>query len=392
MLSAEAPYWFAPLMMYFDYNATTPLDAAVREAMLPFLDAEFGNPASVHAVGRRARAILDEARERVAVVLRAKPSEIIFTSGATESNNLAILGSARKLKHKGRHIITSAIEHHAALRPCEYLANNEGFELTVLPVDAEGTVSPDDVRMALRDDTILVSIMAANNETGTLQPTAQIGEICREKGILFHTDAVHCFGKTAFHAIGQFNADMVSICSHKFHGPKGAGVLFTTSPFRPDPIIHGGVQESENRGGTENLAAIIGFTEAAEKFIRQPVFAADRLAPMTDRILQVVDSIDGATFRGSRNNRLCNTVAFSVTGADSIAMLAGLDMEGVCASSGSACTSGSVTPSHVLKAMAVNEADSSSLVRLSIGRETNDDEIGALEEILPAVVRQVRSR
>ena len=378
-------------MIYFDYNATTPLDPEVREAMLPYLDEVFGNPASVHSAGRRARTILDDARERVAAVLGAKPSEITFTSGATESNNLAILGTARKLRDRGRHIITSSIEHHAALHPCEHLANKEGFELTILPVDCHGRVSVDDLSAALREDTILVSIMAANNETGSIQPAAAIGEICRKTGILYHTDAVHSFGKTPFESIHQFHADLVSICSHKFHGPKGAGALFTRSPFQPESIIHGGVQEGERRGGTENLAAIIGFTESAERFLRTPVFEETRLRPLTDRVIRLVDSLDQVEFRGSRENRLCNTVAFSVSGADSIAMLAGLDMEGICASSGSACTSGSVTPSHVLRAMGVNDADAASLVRISLGRESTMLEIEALESALPKVIQRIRS-
>ena len=377
-------------MIYLDYNATTPLDPEVRQAMLPYLDEVFGNPASVHSSGRRARAILDEARERTAATLGAKPSEIIFTSGATEANNLAILGTARKLREQGKHIITSSIEHHAVLHPCEYLANKEGFELTVLPVDSHGAVAPEDLRNALREDTILVSVMAANNETGTIQPAAEIGAICRENGILYHTDAVHCFGKVPFENIDQFNADLISICSHKFYGPKGAGALFTKSPFYPDPILHGGVQENERRGGTENLAAIIGLTEAVERFIQTPVFPESKLRSMTGRLLQLVEETDGATFQGHPENRLCNTLAFSVSGADSIAMLAGLDMEGICASSGSACTSGSVTPSHVLQAMGVGEDDSSSLVRISLGRETTDSEISVFEEKLPLVIRRIR--
>jgi cysteine desulfurase len=376
-------------MIYFDYNATTPLDADVRRAMLPYLDEVFGNPASVHSVGRHARAILDDARERVANTLGAKPSEITFTSGATESNNLAIQGMARSLRDQGRHLITSAVEHHAVLHPCEYLADKEGFALTILPVDREGRVSPDDLRAALREDTILVSIMAANNEVGTLQPVTEIGDICRENGVLFHSDAVHCFGKTAFESIHQFNADLVSICSHKFHGPKGAGVLFTKSPLQPDPIIHGGSQEHERRGGTENLAAVIGFTEAAERFLREPVFRDEQLRPLADRIIALIDRVDGVTFQGSLPNRLCNTVAFSVDGADSIALLASLDMAGICASSGSACTSGSVTPSHVLKAMGLSDANSASLVRLSLGRESTEQEISELESALPKVVQQI---
>src|SRR2546423_3275168 len=212
--------------VYFDYNATTPLDSQVREAMLPFLGGVFGNPSSVHHVGRKARAILDDARERAAKVLGCKPSEVIFTSGGTESANLAIFGAARLLKPKGRHIITSAIEHHAVLYCCEYLANKEGFELTVLPVNKQGIVLPESLEQALRPDTTLVSVMAANNEIGTIQPVAQLGNISRNHGVLFHTDAVQWFGKEPFENIHKFNADMVSICAHKFHGPKGAGALF----------------------------------------------------------------------------------------------------------------------------------------------------------------------
>lgn len=215
--------------VYFDYNATTSLDPQVREAMLPFLDGIFGNPSSVHHVGRRARSLLDDARDRMATVLGSKPSEVIFTSGGTESSNLAIFGAARLLKPKGRHIITSVIEHHAVLHCFQYLARKEGFEVSYLPVSREGMVSPDDLKKALRPDTTLVSVMAANNEIGTLQPVAELGAICHERGVLFHTDAVQWFGKEPFQNIHQFNADLVSICAHKFHGPKGSGGRFLSS-------------------------------------------------------------------------------------------------------------------------------------------------------------------
>ena len=262
--------------LYFDYNATTPLDPAVREAMLPYLGEVFGNPSSVHHVGRRARALLDDARDRVGLVWGGKPSEVVFTSGGTESSNLALFGTARLLKDKGRHIITSAIEHHAVLHPCEYLAKKEGFEITYLPVNSEGVVSVGALKAALRPDTILVSIMAANNETGTIQPVAELGAQCRERGVLFHTDAVQWFGKEAFTNIHQFNADLVSVCAHKFHGPKGVGALFVKSPLQPDPMIFGGGHENERRAGTENLAGIVGFAEATERFVRSPVFQIGR--------------------------------------------------------------------------------------------------------------------
>src|ERR1051325_8581937 len=235
--------------IYFDYNATTPLDPQVREAMLPYLGPVWGNPSSVHHVGRKARAILDDARERVSVVFGCKPSEVIFTSGGTESVNLAIFGTARLLKSKGKHIITPAVEHHSVLYGCEQLAEKEGFELTVLPVDREGSVAPESLANALRPDTILVSIMAANNEIGTIQPIAELGAICRKHNVRFHTDAVQWFGKEPFRDISQFSAELVSICAHKFHGPKGAGALYAKSPSFPERRLFGGGHENEHRAG-----------------------------------------------------------------------------------------------------------------------------------------------
>ena len=378
--------------IYFDYNATTPLDPLVRAAMLPFLGEIYGNPSSVHHVGRRARSILDDARDRVAQVWGSKPSEVIFTSGGTESSNLALFGAARLLKSKGRHLITSSIEHHAVLHACDYLARREGFEITHLPVDSEGFVSVDSLRAALRPDTILVSVMAANNEIGSIQPVAELGALCRERGVLFHTDAVQWFGKEPFTGIHQFHADLVSVCSHKFHGPKGAGALFIRSPLLPDPILFGGGHEHERRAGTENLAGIIGFTEALERFIRQPVFQDAAVFVATRRLLALIDSLagDGVTLRGPRLRRLANTAAFTVRGADSIALLAGRDLEGVCASSGSACSAGSLEPSHVILAMGVNPSEANSLVRLSVGRENTLDEVAQVENILPEVIRRAQ--
>ena len=261
-----------PRTVYFDYNATTPLDPAVREAMLPFLGEIWGNPSSVHHVGQKARALLDDARDRAAHFLGAKPSEIIFTSGGTESNNLAIFGAARMLKAKGKHLITSSVEHHAVLHCFDYLEKKEGFEVTRLPVDRDGRVSVDDLKKAIRADTVLVSIMAANNEIGTIQPVAELGKVCRDKGVVFHSDAVQWFGKETFNVTGQFNADLVSVCAHKFHGPKGTGLLYIKSPLHPDPILFGGGHENERRAGTENLAAIIGLVAAMEKFLNPRFF------------------------------------------------------------------------------------------------------------------------
>jgi cysteine desulfurase len=376
--------------VYFDYNATTPVDPRVRAAMLPYLDEVWGNPSSIHHVGRKARAVLDAARERTAVVLGAKPSEIIFTSGGTESVNLAIFGTARLLKPKGRHLITSAVEHHAVLHSFESLARNEGFELTVLPVDREGRVVVESLKQAIRLDTILVSIMAANNEVGTLQPVAELGALCRERGVLFHTDAVQWFGKEPFQSVHQFNADLVSICAHKFCGPKGSGLLFVRSPLRPEPVLFGGSHENERRAGTENLAGIAGMVTAMELFVRQPVFDSAVLRPLTQQLAATLEPLAGVTLAGAPEQRLANTIAFVVRGSDSIALLAGLDLEGVCASSGSACSAGSLNPSHVIRAMGFEPELALSLVRFSLGRENTTADVEHAIRVLPEVIRRAQ--
>jgi cysteine desulfurase len=378
-----------PRTVYFDYNATTPLDPAVRDAMLPFLGEFWGNPSSVHHVGRKARALLDDARDRAAKFLGAKPSEIIFTSGGTESNNLAIFGTARLLKSKGKHLITSSIEHDAVLQSFDYLEEKEGFEVTRLPVDVEGRVSPDDLKRAIRADTVLASIMAANNEIGTIQPVAELGTICRERGIFFHTDAVQWFGKESFENINQFNADLISVCAHKFHGPKGTGLLYIKSPLLPDPILFGGGHENERRAGTENLPAIIGLTAALEKFVMPPVFEKSKLKPLADKLFSAIEKIDGCEMVSPRENSLANTISFVVRGADSIALLAGLDVEGICASSGSACSAGSLEPSHVILAIGRKSA-ANSLVRFSLGRDSTIEEVDFVCAALPEIIRRAR--
>ena len=377
--------------IYFDYNATTPLDPEVREAMLPLLGDVWGNPSSIHHVGRRARAILDDARERAARVLGCKPSEITFTSGATESCNLAIFGAARLLKAKGRHLITSAVEHHAVLSPCEYLAKKEGFKLTILPVNRDGFVSPNDLEEALRKDTILVSIMAANNEMGAIQPVAELGSVCRRRGVLFHTDAVQWLGKVPLSNVSQFNADLVSACAHKFHGPKGAGLLFARSPLHPEAILLGGSHENERRAGTENLAGILGLVEAMERFLKEPVFKQETLRPLTNQLRIAVASVAGVEIVSPGEMCLPNTIAFVVKGVDSVSLLAGLDLEGVCASSGSACSAGSPEPSHVIRAMSLDEELSSSLVRFSLGRETTQAEVELVASLLPNVIHRAQT-
>lgn len=376
--------------IYFDYNSTTPLDSQVREVMLPFLGEVFGNPSSVHHIGRRARFFLDDARERIASVFSCKPSEITFTSGGTESNNLAILGFARRLRDQGRHLITSQIEHHAVLECFRYLESEEGFRVTYVAPDSDGRVSPAFIGDAMRPDTTLVSLMAANNEVGSIQPVAEVGALCRQRGVIFHTDAVQWLGKEPFINISQFNADLVSVCSHKFHGPKGAGVLYVRSPLNPTSILYGGKQENERRPGTENIANIAGLARALELFVRTPVFVRDRLAALTTELRVRLAGLDGVNVIDCVP-RLANTLSFTMAGTDSMTLLAALDIEGICASSGSACTSGALEPSHVLRAMGCPAELARSLVRFSIGRETTRDEIKYACALLPEVICRVRN-
>jgi cysteine desulfurase len=349
----------------------------------------WGNPSSIHQTGRLARAALDDARERAACSLGCKPSEVVFTGGGTESSNLAVLGTARQLRPKGQHIVTSSIEHHAVLHACRYLTAHENFEVTYLPVDRLGRVAPATLEASIRPDTILVSIMAANNEVGTLQPVAELGAICRSRGVLFHTDAVQWFGKMPFSQVCDFNADLVSICAHKLYGPKGAGALYIRSPLKPDPILFGGSHENERRAGTENLLAILGLVYCIEHFIKTPVFP-EQLAPLTTRIADTVATLPGIEILGPRAGRLCNTLSFVVSGTDSIALLAALDLEGICASSGSACSAGSLEPSHVVQAMGFESQLANALVRFSLGRESTMAEVEYVLESLPQILRRVQ--
>lgn len=376
--------------VYLDYNATTPLDPKVREVMLPFLGDFFGNPSSIHHIGRKARSFLDDCRDRVSQIWKCKPSEVVFTSGGTESNSLGICGTARLMKPKGRHLITTAIEHHAVLHTIEYLVNKEGFEVTILPVDAYGVVSTQDLENAIRNDTILVSIMAANNETGAIQPVSELGAICKKHEVLFHTDAVQWFGKEPFDSIHQFNADLVSVCGHKFHAPKGVGALFIKSPLLPDPILFGGGHENERRAGTENLSGIAGLVEAMELFVTSPIFSRSDIQPLTDS-MAVLTEIEGVNLSSPISCKLANTISFTVSGSDSMTLLAALDMEGICASSGSACSAGSLNPSHVISAMGRSEEDANSLVRFSLGRETKEEDIAFVLNKFPEIIDRIRT-
>jgi cysteine desulfurase len=296
---------------------------------------------------------------------------------------------ARLLKTKGKHLITSSIEHHAVLQCFDYLEKNEGFAVTRLPVNADGLVSVGDFQKAIRNDTVFASVMAANNEIGTLQPVAEIGALCREREIVFHTDAVQWFGKEPVENIGQFNADLVSVCAHKFHGPKGAGLLYIKSPLHPNPILFGGGHENERRAGTENLPAIIGLVAALEKFVKSPVFDHAKLKLLADVLAAAVEKIKACELVSPRTNSLANTVSFTVRGTDGIALMAGLDVEGICASSGSACAAGSLEQSHVIAAIGRKE-EANSLVRFSLGRKTTAEEIDWVCSVLPEVIRRAQ--
>lgn len=374
-------------MVYLDYNATTPLLAEARDAMLPFLDDDFGNASSIHLAGRRARAAVDDARERLAGLLKARPHELIFTSGGTEADNLAILGIARKYRDKGRHLITAATEHHAVLHPFEHLAKWEGFELTVLPVDSFGQVNPEDLRAAIRPDTVLASIMSANNETGTRQGLAELAKICRELGVFFHSDVIQTFGKELLcpHELGL---DAISLAAHKFYGPKGAGLLWLRAGVSIDSVQYGGAHENQRRPGTENVAAIVGMAAAAE--LAEPGDQL-RLAELRDTLWRGIQRVCPPAIRnGHPEQNLANTLNVSFPEADGETLLAGLDLEGICVSSGSACMVGSVQPSHVLLAMGISPALAGATVRFSLGKFTQPPDIDKTLAALSSVWERQR--
>ncbi len=377
--------------IYLDHNATTPLHPEALKAMLPLLERNFGNASSIHYFGREARAALDDARERFANLLGAKPGEIVFTSGGTEADNHAIIGAARAFAGRGRHIIVSSIEHHAVLHAAGYLQKRDGFEVTLLPVGHDGVLPPDDVCRAIRPDTVLVSVMWANNETGTLQPVRDIGGICRERGVLFHTDAVQAFGKAPV-SVRDFPVDLLSVSAHKIYGPKGAGALWIRPRLKIDSLVHGGAHENERRAGTENAAGIAGFVRAAEAVV--PTIATEdaRLRALTERLWQGLDGrIEGVVRNGHATQRVANTLNVSFPGCTSDTLLMSLDLEGVAVSSGSACAVGSLKPSPVLVAMGLGSELANAAVRFSLGASTTAEDVGAVIEIMPPIINRLRS-
>ena len=378
-------------MIYLDYNATTPLCAPALEAMQPFLERHYGNPSSVHSAGREARAGVDDARDRLAVLLGAKPHELIFTSSGTESNNLAVLGLARAHRDRGRHLICASAEHHAVLQAFEHLGKREGFEVTFLPVDDRGRVDPDDLKRAIRSDTTLVSIMTANNETGVLQPMEELANLCDGLGVLLHSDMVQSFGKVETR-LGESRLAAASFAAHKFHGPKGAGLLYLRAGVPIEAVQFGGAHENQRRPGTENVPAIAGMAAAAEWTLRDRAREQDRERALRDRLWNHITScFPSATQNGDTVQRLANTLNVSFAGLSSETILMALDLEGVCASSGSACMVGSVVASHVLLAMGLPVSLASSAVRFSLGHETTEAEVDRAGNIIARVMNHMAS-
>src|SRR6266403_1833874 len=388
-------------MIYLDYNATTPLCEAARDAMLPYLERRFGNPSSVHAAGREARAAIDNARDKLAALLRAKPNEIIFTSGGTESCNLAVFGLARCRSGSGGlpavasaeagHIISAKTEHHAVLNAVEHMEKNENFQVTWLDVSRDGIIDPGQLESEIRPETRLVSIMTANNETGVLQPMREISQICRERGVLLHSDMVQAFGKAD---VDLSLVDAASFAAHKFYGPKGAGFLFLRSGLSIQPIMFGGAHENERRPGTENVAAIAGMAAAAAEWTQRDLAREqEREARLRDELwMRISQNIPDAKQNGEGASRLANTLNVSLLGLDSEMLLIALDLEGVCASSGSACMVGSVVASHVLLAMGLPIERARSAVRFSLGKWTTADEIKAAGDAVRKIVDRLNTR
>jgi cysteine desulfurase len=376
--------------IYLDHNATTPLRGEALEAMLPYLCDAYGNPSSIHRFGQAAKKGVEEAREKVAHLIHARPIEIVFTGGGTEADNLAVKGVVHFNKGRGGHLITSSIEHHAVLSACQHL-EKEGFRVTLLPVSRDGMVDPDDVKGAIRPDTILISVMHANNEVGTIQPIEEIGEIARTRGILFHTDAVQSVGKIPVD-VEKLGVDLLSMSAHKMCGPKGTGALYIRRDVKIEPQIHGGHHEMNRRAGTENVAGIAGFGRAAELVEAELEEGPERMRLLRDTFWEKIrERIDHVHLNGHPEKRLPNTLNVSFEFIEGESTLISLDLQGIAASTGSACTSGSLEPSHVLVAMGVPRSAAQGCLRFSIGRGTTYEEIDRTVVVLAETVHRLRS-
>ena len=376
--------------IYMDNAATTAVSPEVLQTMLPYFSEIYGNPSSIHSTGRDARRAVDAARKQVAQAIGAQPTEIYFTAGGSESDNWAIKGTAFAKRDKGNHIITTAIEHHAVLHTCQWL-EKQGFQVTYLPVDEYGRVRVEDVEKAITDKTILISIMAANNEIGTLEPIAEIGKLAHEKGILFHTDAVQAVGAIPLD-VNAMNIDMLSMSGHKFHGPKGIGALYIRKGVRPDVFMHGGAQERAQRAGTENLAGIVGMGKAIELATQNLEANAARMTRLRDKLIDgILAEIPEVRLNGHRTERLPNNVNVSIRYIEGEALLLRLDLAGIAGSSGSACTSGSLDPSHVLLAIGLPHEIAHGSLRLSLGTDSTEAEVDEVLRVLPGSVKDLRA-
>lgn len=375
--------------VYMDHSATTATDPEVVEAMLPWFSAGYGNPSSLYRIARESRAVVEEARAKVAAALIARSDEIYFTSGGTESDNWAIKGVAYANRKKGDHIITSAIEHHAVLHTCEYL-EKQGFSVTYLPVDEYGQIRIDDLKAAITDKTILVTIMYANNEIGTIEPIAEIGRVCREKGVLFHTDAVQAIGSVPID-VDAMKIDLLSLSAHKLYGPKGIGALFIRKGVKIDNLLHGGGQEHRRRAGTENIAGIVGLGCAIEKAVSTMNERTARVSALRDRLCTaILEQIPNTRLNGHPTSRLPGNINISFDFIEGESMLLLLDHYGICASTGSACTSGSLEPSHVLLATGLPAETAHGSLRLTLGTENTDEDVDYVLEHLHKVVTRLR--
>ena len=383
-------------LIYMDHGATTPMRPEVLESMLPFLKGSYGNPSSIYMLAQEARNAVDDSRRSIAKIIGARSSEIVFTSGGTESDNAAIKGSVMAMRHLGNHIVTTSIEHHAVLHTCHQM-EQFGFDATYLPVDQYGRVRPSDVTDAITDKTVLVSIMTANNEIGTIQPVSQIAIAVKKlaesmgKTILVHTDAVQAVGHIDIN-VNDLEVDMLSISAHKFHGPRGIGALYIRrgSPF--EPLLTGGGQERQRRSGTENVPAIVGMARALEISNSEKDTELIRLTKLRDKVIRsLVKQIDDVKLNGHPRERLPNNVSLSFPGVEGEPILLGLDFAGICASSGSACSSASLEPSHVLLALGRSAEEAQSTLRITLGRDNNNEDVDYLIEVLPKLISKLRS-
>ena len=377
--------------IYMDYSATTPVKKEVVEEMMPYLTDYFGNASSFHSFGREAKEALDKARSQVASLINANPNEIYFTAGGTESDNWAIEGVAFAHKNKGNHIITSKIEHHGVLHPCEYLEKHHGFEVTYLDVDSEGRVDLEQLKNSIKDTTILITIMFANNEIGTIQPIKEIAEIAKEHKIIFHTDAVQAAGNINID-VKELGVDLMSMSSHKIYGPKGIGALYIKRGTKLHTFVHGGAQERKKRAGTENIPAIVGYGKAAEMAKENMDNHIEQLTKLRTKLIDgILERIPYTRVNGSLTHRLPGNVNFGFEFIEGEGILLLLDMLGIAASSGSACTSGSLDPSHVLMAIGLPHEIAHGSLRLSIGDFTTEEDIDYIIDNLPKVIERLRS-